>query len=119
MNYISWNYRGLGNPRQVREVSDLVKAKDPNLVFLMENRKKKSYLEQLHCRLIFDNLFIVPRKNLGGGLALLWSNDINLHIRTFSPQHIDAVINPRIDDTLSRPKPERVQSMRKTSQRYL
>ena len=36
----------------------------------------------------------MPRKNLGGGLVLLWSNDINLHIR----RHIEAMINPRIDD---------------------
>ena len=35
----------------------------------------------------------MPRKNLGGGLALLWPNDINLHIR----RYIDTVINPRID----------------------
>ena len=26
-------------------------------------------------------------------------NELNLHIRTFSPRHIDAVINPGIDDT--------------------
>ena len=77
----------------------MVKAKGPKVVFLMETKKKKLYLERLRCRLKFDNLFIVPRKNLSGGLALLWMNDIDLHIRTFSPRHIDAVVNPRIDDT--------------------
>lgn len=76
----------------------MVKAKGPNLVFFMETKKKKSYLEKLRCRLKFDNLFIVPQRNLSGGLALLWSNDLNLHIRTFLPHHIDVVVNPRIDD---------------------
>ena len=75
-----------------------MKAKGPKIVFLMETKKKKSYLERLRCRLKFDNLFIVPRRNLSGGLALLWMNDVNLHVRTFSPRHIDAVVNPRIDD---------------------
>ena len=41
MNCISWNCRGLRNPQRVRELSDLVRAKDPNLVFLMETKKKK------------------------------------------------------------------------------
>ena len=25
-------------------------------------------------------------------------NELNLHIRTFSPRHIDVVVNPRVDD---------------------
>ena len=77
----------------------MVKAKGPKVVFLMETKKKKSYLERLRCRLKFDNLFIVPRKNLSGGLALLWMNDIDLHIHTFSTRHINVVVNPGIDDT--------------------
>jgi len=96
MNCLSWNCRGLGNHRRVRELSELVKAKGPKIIFLMETKKKKSYLERLRCRLKFDNLFIVPRRNLSGGLALLWMNDVNLHVRTFSPRHIDAVVNPGI-----------------------
>ena len=75
-----------------------MKAKGPKILFLMETKRKKSYLECLRCRLGYDNLFIVPRRNLSGGLALLWMNEIDLHIWTFSPHHIDAVVNPRIDD---------------------
>ena len=43
-------------------------------------------------------MFLVLRRNFSGGLALFWSNDLDLHIRTFSPHHIDAVVNPRVDD---------------------
>ena len=64
----------------------------------METKKKNSYLKRLRCRLKFDNMFIVPRKNLSGGLALLWMNDIDLRIHTFSPWHINVVVNPGIDD---------------------
>ena len=83
MNCLSWNCRGLGNPRRVRELSDLVKAKAPKVVFLMETKKKKAYLERIHCHLSFDNLFIVPWRNLSGGLALFWTNELDLHIHTF------------------------------------
>ena len=85
MNCVNWNYRGLGNHQRVRELSDILKDKGPNLVFLMETRAKASYLEKLRCKQKFDNVFVVPRKNQGGGLALLWINNLNLHIRTFSP----------------------------------
>ena len=92
MNCVSWNCW------QVQELSDILKEKGPNLVCLMENKTKASYLEKLRCKPKFDNQFMVPRKNRGGGLALLWMNDLKLHIRTFSPRHIDVVINPGIDD---------------------
>ena len=98
MNCLSWNCRGFGNSWRVRELSDLVKAKGPKLVFFMETKKKKSYLERVRCRLKFDNIFIVLRRNLSGGLALLWMNDLDLHIQTFSPHYIDAVVNLGIDD---------------------
>ncbi|XP_075663160.1 uncharacterized protein LOC142632678 [Castanea sativa] len=98
MNCISWNCRGLGNALQVQELSDVVKAKGPNLIFLLETKKKSAYLEKVRCRLKFDNLFVVPRRHLSGGHALLWKNELDLHIRTFSSHHIDAVVNPRIDD---------------------
>ena len=98
MNCLNWNCRGLGNQRLVRELSVLVKSKGPRLVFLMETKKKNSYMEKIRCHLKFDNMFLVPRRHFSGGLALFWSNDLDLHIRTFSSHHIDAVVNPRIDD---------------------
>ena len=58
MNCLSWNNHGLGIPWRVRELSDLVRVKGPKLVFLMETKKKKSYLEKVRCRLKFDNMFI-------------------------------------------------------------
>ena len=98
MNCLNWNCRGLGNQRLVRELSVLVKSKGPRLVFLMETKKKNSYMEKIRCHLKFDNMFLVPRRHFSGGLALFWSNDLDLHIHTFSPHHIDAVVNPRVDD---------------------
>ena len=78
MNCVSWNCCGLENQRRVREPLELMKAKSQNLVFLMETRKKNSCMERLRCRLKFDNLFIMLRRNRGGGLTLLWMDDLNL-----------------------------------------
>lgn len=68
------------------------------MVFLMETKNKNLYMEKIRCCLKFDNMFLVPRRNLSGGLALFWMNDLDLQIRTFSPHHIDVVVNPRVDD---------------------
>ena len=75
-----------------------MKVKASKVVYLMETKKKNAYLERIRCRLGFDNLVIVPRRNLSGGLALLWKNELDLHICTFSPRHINAMVNPRVDD---------------------
>lgn len=98
MNCICWNCRGLGNPWQVQELSNIMKAKGHKLIFLMETKKKSAYLEKVRCWLKFDNLFVVPWRYLSGSLALLWKNELDLHIWTFSPYHINAMVNPRIDD---------------------
>ena len=75
-----------------------MRAKGPKLLFLMETKKKKSYLEKVRCHLKFNNMFIIPRRRESGGLALLWMNKLDLHIRKFSPHHIDVVVSPGIDD---------------------
>lgn len=45
-------------------------AKDPKIVFSMETKVEKYILERVDRRIQFTNLFVVPRVNTGGGLAL-------------------------------------------------
>ncbi|KAH9695348.1 putative reverse transcriptase/RNA-dependent DNA polymerase [Citrus sinensis] len=40
----------------------------------------------------FENCFVVDRCGLGGGLALLWTSDVSLEVKSYSKHHIDAVI---------------------------
>ena len=98
MNCISWNCRGLGQPRAVLELTEMVKKYSPSIIFLMETRSKEGFLKKLCSKLHADNVFIVPRTNTGGGLALYWKNSIDLHVMSSSPTYIDAVANPGMDD---------------------
>lgn len=41
----------------------------------------------------FSAGFAIPIIGLGGGLALLWVDNVDLNIETSSPHHIDALIN--------------------------
>ena len=98
MNCINWNCRGLGKSRAVLELIEMVKKYSPNIVFLMETRSKERYLKNLYRKLDMENLFIVPRHNTGGGLALYWKKELNLQVLNSSPTYIDTVVNPGVDD---------------------
>ena len=63
------------------------------------NQIKGRLLKKKLCsKLQTDNVFIVPRTNTGGGLALYWKNSIDLNVMSSSPTDIDAVVNPGVDD---------------------
>ena len=64
----------------------------------LETKAKDDYVKKLKSKLQLDNAHIVPRHNIGGGLALFWKNEINISILDSLPSHIDAMVNPRMDD---------------------
>ena len=65
---------------------------------LVETKAKDDYVKKLKSKLQLGNVHIVPQHNTGGGLALFWKNEINISILDSSPLHIDAVVNPGMDD---------------------
>ena len=98
MNGLSWNCRGLGRPHAVLELKDLVQKHSPQFVFLMKTKAKDKFLKNFCRKLDLKNLFIVPRNNTGGGLALYWKEGLNLKVQSSSPSHIDAIVDPGVDD---------------------
>ena len=76
----------------------MVRNKYPKLVFLMETKVEKVVLERIGRKIQFSNLFVVPRRNTGGGLALYWPADMNVDVQTFSVRHIDAIIDLGVND---------------------
>ncbi|XP_060968448.1 uncharacterized protein LOC115710694 [Cannabis sativa] len=92
MSLISWNAQGLGNPRAFNRLSLLVKNHKPTLLFLMETRLKPNSVDRFKRALGFVNGFEVRRKYFGGGLLLLWGDDV-VNIINYSTNHIDCIIN--------------------------
>uniref|UniRef100_A0A2N9HKV4 CCHC-type domain-containing protein n=1 Tax=Fagus sylvatica TaxID=28930 RepID=A0A2N9HKV4_FAGSY len=77
----------------VKELTDLVRIKDPSAVFIIETWLDEDRLEILRCKLSFANKLVVPRRNRGGGLVLFWKRDLAMTIKSFSTCHIDTIIN--------------------------
>ena len=92
MIILSWNCRGLGNQRAVEVLTELVRSKGPTVLFLMETKQTIAEMRNLCHDLNFQSVLAVPCEGRKGGLGMFWKAECNLHIQTFSPNHIDAHI---------------------------
>ncbi|GLT94950.1 hypothetical protein SLE2022_126590 [Rubroshorea leprosula] len=93
MNLFCWNCRGLGNPRAVRSLIELVRIKQPTVVFLSETLLDKRGMERIRRRLGFKHCFVVDKVGRSRGLALLWHGDTKLSLLSYSTNHIDMEVN--------------------------
>ena len=66
---------------------------NPKVVFLMETKAKNRRMERIKNIIGLANGFFVPCVGRKGGLAMLWARDIDLEIKRYSLNHIDAIIN--------------------------
>ena len=92
MNLLVWNCRGLGNPRTVRELGDYIRAKYPAIVFLAETWTDDARLDEVLRNFNFRNKWLVPSGHRGGGLVLLWKEDIRVSVEDSSKHCIDALV---------------------------
>ncbi|XP_042961719.1 uncharacterized protein LOC122296220 [Carya illinoinensis] len=98
MSLLVWNYRGLGNPRSVRILSKLVKEKGPLLVFLVENKCSKQRMEVVRRSLKMDGCFDVESVGMSGGIALLWKEEWEVQVVSYTRWHVSAVVKEELYD---------------------
>lgn len=89
MNLLSWNCRGLGSPRTVRVLSDLIKVHKPDFLFLSETISFANKIEELRVKYNFAQCFSVDRVGRSGGLAIFWKNNVNCEITSYSRNHVN------------------------------
>ncbi|CAM8957099.1 unnamed protein product [Rhodiola kirilowii] len=95
MKLLSWNCRGLGRPRTVRALRDAIRAVSPQVVCLMETKKKDADGNWLKWKLGFPNGLVVGCRGRSGGLAMLWNDRVNITLLSYSRSHIDVVLDER------------------------
>lgn len=110
MRLIGWNCRGLGRPRAVRALKDLIASHKPAIVGLSEPKLSVHRWDSLRVAIGFRNCFSIDSVGKSGGMALLWHEDVDVTVCSFSKWHIDVVVegdksfrltyfygNPRVD----------------------
>ena len=93
MNILCWNCRGLGSPQTEQELGNLIRAHSPLIVFVAETWLKKARLIYLRDKLKFEGMIEFSREGRGGGVVIFWKKEVDFSIDTYSPNHIDVIIN--------------------------
>lgn len=93
MSTLACNCRGLGNPRAVQFLKDMVIQKRPQLIFLCETLCIKEKVDKVRDLIGFESSFSVDVLGRSGGIAQLWHHENEVSITSFSKNHIDAVLN--------------------------
>ncbi|KAF2313872.1 hypothetical protein GH714_018475 [Hevea brasiliensis] len=83
---------GLGQPQAVLALRELIAKHSPSIVFLMETKRKRKYLESVRRQLGFTNEFYVDPYGLLGGLALWWTEDTQISVLNACPNFVDCDI---------------------------
>ena len=92
MSCLSWNYRGLGYPRAIPFLSDLVRDCKPDFIFLLETFSGMTTIEGIKNKLQYSGCFVVSNVGHRGGLAVLWKNEGTATILGSNHWFIDLVV---------------------------
>ena len=98
MNCLVWNCHGFGNLRTGKELGDLIRAKDPFVLFIVETWVDEARLITVMRNFDYEHKWIVPRERRGGGLAFFWKSSINLSVEDSSKYCIDTIIDKNTDN---------------------
>lgn len=102
MNMLSWNCRGVGNSRTVRELATLVQSHSPKIVFLCETRQKEEKMKRLRSRIGLCGFCNVDSDGLSGGLALYWHEALHVEVKVKTDRYIDTLVRTSDSDPLWR-----------------
>ena len=97
MNLISWNCRGLGNLRTIKALEKAINKEEPIIVFLMETKSNRDWMNYVKDRCKMKHGLIVPSEGKSGGLSLLWREGIKVDVQTYSQSHVDALVDGGAD----------------------
>ncbi|CAN0919243.1 Transposon TX1 uncharacterized 149 kDa protein [Linum grandiflorum] len=89
---LAWNCRGLGNPRAVRVLDELVRVHRPEVVFLSETLVGDSKMEEVRQKLKFGGCFSVAARGHSGGLCMLWKLKEQVRVVQYNEHCIDAMV---------------------------
>lgn len=93
MKILCLNCQGLGRPEAVRELYSLCELHRPWVVFLSETRFFGNKVDGLMGILSMEGGIGVVMYGRGGGLALLWSREVEVKLESYNKLHIDVTVH--------------------------
>uniref|UniRef100_A0A803NSM4 Reverse transcriptase domain-containing protein n=1 Tax=Cannabis sativa TaxID=3483 RepID=A0A803NSM4_CANSA len=88
-----WNCRGLGNAATVRQLKELIRKSNPEVLILSEVRLAEVKLHGLMGKLHFPGICYVPPQGTGGGLALCWKLGVDCNIQDADKNKVIGIIS--------------------------
>ncbi|KAL9682547.1 hypothetical protein QQ045_014348 [Rhodiola kirilowii] len=92
IKFVSWNCRGVGGPRAVRSIHDVTMMHRLSILGLLETKKLDGDWELIRCKLGFKGYFAVRSRGKAGGLVIMWSEEVEVELQSFSNQYINVLI---------------------------
>ncbi|XP_061993765.1 uncharacterized protein LOC133711679 [Rosa rugosa] len=93
MEILAWNCRGLNNPASVHALQLLIQQRQPSIIFLSETKIADwEYMRDLRLRIGYLNCEAVFSVGPSGGVAMFWSDGVDIKFRSKSLNHIDVEV---------------------------
>ncbi|GMI64491.1 hypothetical protein HRI_000118400 [Hibiscus trionum] len=102
MKLLSWNVRGLGQPRTVNRLKHLLRDLKPDVIFLIETKLQGPSMEKVRKKCGYSNGVDVPSNGRSGGLSFAWKESVAVTLKSYSDRHIDVLIDKDADGNLWR-----------------
>ncbi|KAF7147855.1 hypothetical protein RHSIM_Rhsim03G0108700 [Rhododendron simsii] len=87
----------LGRTLTTQALGDLVHKNRPSIVFLMETKNNKVFLETIRHKLGFNFATYFEPVGLSGGLALWWKPEVDIDIETSSKNIVHTIISNKFN----------------------
>ena len=97
MSLLVRNCRDLENQRTGKELEDLIRAKDPSVVFIAKTWIDEARLDHILHNINFDHKWEVPRGSRGGDLVLFWKDIVNFTVEDSQRYFINTTIDKNLD----------------------
>lgn len=96
MKILSWNSRGINNPKTVQALRTWCWRERPDFVFVMKSMIDSSRLEIVRNKCGFPNGLCISNNGNSGGIGLWW-RDHNVSLISYSDRHILALVEDDYD----------------------
>lgn len=80
MKILSWNVQGFGTKNTRNHLKDLIRANDPDIIFLCETKSHRKKMQRLVARYNYPNILFYDPIGYYGGLCLLWKDGTDLTV---------------------------------------